>query len=911
MPRYGTIANCYLCGMRIGIVMGGPSREREVSFAGGRTVYDNLDKQLFSPVALLVDTRGRFVQLDWPLLYKGTLRDFFPPAHATPPGPFQPYADQLEGLSDDAYDTLLAEIGTPVPLETLPNLIDAAFLTLHGAFGEDGAVQGLFQWLGTPYTGTGLYASALGLDKRLQRAQLPKLGFPSPQSLVVPWAELAQSTEAALSRIQRLIGLPCVIKHPTQGSSIGVKIVEDPQELFSACTAVAFRYTALPAWWQGLSEGARTQWLQQRCDPRVGLALPLLADGTLLRSPEALRGYLDSATAPVSLASLDAPHELLVEQFIPGTEFSCIVVEDPQGTPIALPPTEILKRSKLYDYRAKYLPGQANKRTPIQLPDSQVEQICREAERLFSALHCQVYARLDGILHTDGTVFFNDPNTTSGMLPGSFFFHQAAEVGLAPGELLTYILLRSLQVRVAEGVFGTRAEHAYRQLTKRLEARQKAHEKQTRVGVFLGGYSAERHVAVESGRNVVEKLAASPSYQPLPIFVLANHHLPEPYRNSKGITGEFSFWELPTRMLLKDNADDIAHGIVTHVTSPGTNPVVAAIREKARTLTGPLGVAPVFEPRLLPITALAQNLDMVLNTVHGRPGEDGQLQELFLAAGLPFNGAMPIALQRTQDKAATNAFLAQQGVRVPRHLVVQPGQATPEQLAAAGLSFPIIAKPIDEGCSSAVKRLETPEQLAAYANLTFRTTPAWSPDDAASLHLLSGEEFPQKPAFLVEELIASDETARVVEVTVGFVTHRQVDGSLRYEVFEPSETRAENAILSLEEKFLAGEGQNITPARLSDDPDLQQQAIELVQRETEHIARLLALEGYSRFDGFVRIPAHGNPEFIFLEANTLPALTPATVLFHQAARAGYTPLALLEHLLQQGQLRHAAQTTPV
>ncbi len=60
--------------MRVGILFGGPSREREISFAGGRTVYDNLDKTLFEPVPIFIDSRQQFILLDWQYLYKGTLR---------------------------------------------------------------------------------------------------------------------------------------------------------------------------------------------------------------------------------------------------------------------------------------------------------------------------------------------------------------------------------------------------------------------------------------------------------------------------------------------------------------------------------------------------------------------------------------------------------------------------------------------------------------------------------------------------------------------------------------------------------------------------------------------------------------------------------------------------------------------
>jgi D-alanine-D-alanine ligase len=133
---------------------------------------------------------------------------------------------------------------------------------------------------------------------------------------------------------------------------------------------------------------------------------------------------------------------VLIEGFVSGKEFSCIVVQNESDAqePIALPPTEIVKGTEMFDYRSKYLPGLARKVTPINAEDSKIEKIRTECERLFTALHFDVYARIDGFITDNGEVFLNDPNTTSGMMPSSFFFHQAAEIGLNPSQFLTYII---------------------------------------------------------------------------------------------------------------------------------------------------------------------------------------------------------------------------------------------------------------------------------------------------------------------------------------------------------------------------------------------------------------------------------------------------------------------------------------
>ena len=127
---------------RIGIFFGGRSREREISFAGGRTVYDNLDKTLFSAVPIFVDSFGNFILLDWQYIYKGSIRDFYPPVASLPTSAhqFQIYAESLGALTPAQQDELVRSIGTLLHPHQLKQHIDFAFLALHGAYGEDGII---------------------------------------------------------------------------------------------------------------------------------------------------------------------------------------------------------------------------------------------------------------------------------------------------------------------------------------------------------------------------------------------------------------------------------------------------------------------------------------------------------------------------------------------------------------------------------------------------------------------------------------------------------------------------------------------------------------------------------------------------------------------------------------------------
>jgi D-alanine-D-alanine ligase-like ATP-grasp enzyme len=143
-----------------------------------------------------------------------------------------------------------------------------------------------------------------------------------------------------------------------------------------------------------------------------------------------------------------------------------------------------------------------------------------------------------------------------------------------------------------------------------------------------------------------------------------------------------------------------------------------------------------------------------------------------------------------------------------------------------------------------------------------------------------------------------------LEITGGLLTHLDAQGRRTYEIFTPSEALAIGEVLSLEEKFLAGEGQNITPARFHPDPTTNQQVTDKVRQDLERVAQLLDLEGYARIDAFVKIYGPMHVETWIIEVNALPGMTPATCIFHQCALYGYTPIAFIQNIIQYGLQKH-------
>jgi D-alanine-D-alanine ligase len=886
--------------LRIGIIFGGRSKEREVSFAGGRTVYDNLNKSLFEAVPLFVDSFGNFILLDWQFVYKGTIRDFYPPVQYLPNEntEFQFYAENLGDLSSKEQEKLMTGIGKKVEISDLKNIIDFAFLCLHGPYGEDGRIQGLFEYMGIPYSGSGVLPSAIGIDKSVQKNFMVKSGFNSPAFFTIDRNDwINGNCKDAFTKAKKEIGFPIVIKPANQGSSIGVTILaeQDEYKFMSAVEKALFTKWVDAAEWNALSSKEKIEFVRHLSDIREGIGMPVKINNETIYDPNKLISFFDrelKSQDGLVVESLDGESTVLIEGFIEGREFSCIVIEDEKGKAVALPPTEIKKGKELFDYRSKYMPGLSRKITPIDLPDDQINAIRKECEKLFYELHFDVYARIDGFLGKNGKIFLNDPNTTSGMMPSSFFFHQAAEIGLNPSQFLTFIIRTSLSKRIKASKGAGTFDRLLSDLDRKITSEKQAGVQKTRVAVILGGYSSERHISVESGRNIYEKLASSEKYAPIPVFLTgdADNHL---------------LYKIPVNLLLKDNADDIKEKINSYK----VHPVIKNIINECSSVSEKYSSAESLEaPQLFTYKELAQTVEQVFIALHGRPGEDGSVQEKLEEVGLTYNGSDKSSSEITIDKYRTNEILMKNGFLVARHMLItntdwKNRKEELKTILEKEYKYPLIAKPVDDGCSSAVKKIKNFEEFEAFATLMFRKDESLDLEAAETLHIKPKEEFPRKQVILVEELISKNGAKHFLEVTGGMLTHFNKDGEVEYEVFEASEALAEGDVLSLEEKFLAGQGQNITPARYASDPKERQAISEQVKATLKGAAKVLNIQGYCRIDAFVRVFDGPKAEVIFIEVNSLPGMTPATCIYHQAAINKYKPYDFIDRILDYGSKR--------
>ena len=134
----------------------------------------------------------------------------------------------LKALQDAGYSCALWDPKTDSVKDLLDFQPDAAFIALHGQYGEDGCIQGFLETLDIPYTGSGVAASALGMNKQLTKKILSYENLPTPAFLLANQNEASGQT---IARAAEKIGFPLIVKAAEQGSSIGTFFVEKEQDM--------------------------------------------------------------------------------------------------------------------------------------------------------------------------------------------------------------------------------------------------------------------------------------------------------------------------------------------------------------------------------------------------------------------------------------------------------------------------------------------------------------------------------------------------------------------------------------------------------------------------------------------------------------------------------------------------------
>jgi D-alanine-D-alanine ligase len=365
--------------LRVGILFGGRSGEHEVSLLSAASILRSIDRRKFDVVPIGITKEGRWLAASEAnnLLAgsgdaaTGRLRAGDP---ETTPG---------ARLLQEGMPTLLAP--EPGPQGPKGKPIDVVFPVLHGTFGEDGTIQGLFELAGIAYVGSGVQGSSAGMDKDVMKRLFQQARLPIVKHVTLLRAEWEKSPRKAIAQVEAALKYPVFVKPANLGSSVGISKAHDRKELGPALTLAA-RYDRKLVVEQGVG-------------------------GKKSRARE----------FEVAVLGNDAPEASVVGEIIPGKEF--------------------------YDYEAKYLSEGSVPVIPARLTRAESKQIRAMAVAAFRACDLSGLARVDFLMEPDGKrrLFLNEVNTMPGFTRISMYPKLWDASGLGYTNLITRLIELALE----------------------------------------------------------------------------------------------------------------------------------------------------------------------------------------------------------------------------------------------------------------------------------------------------------------------------------------------------------------------------------------------------------------------------------------------------------------------------------
>ena len=578
---------------------------------------------------------------------------------------------------------------------------------------------------------------------------------------------------------------------------------------------------------------------------------------------------------------------VVVEQFAEGKEFTVIILQNKFGIPVALPPTEIevdYTEHQIFDFRKKYLPTRhVTYHSPPRFDDLAIERIQAQAEQLFALFGMRDFARFDGWILPSGEIWFSDFNTVSGMEQNSFLFQQGSRVGLTHANVLRYV------VKNASARYGIEFPDELEQST----------QKKKPVSILFGGPTSERQVSLMSGTNVWLKLRTSDTYEPHPYLL--------------DLDGK-TVWRLPYHLTLNHTVEEIAENCRNY---PGAKKRLEMYEERARLhlgLSAEKDSQEFFDPERLSLERLMDESKFVFIALHGGDGENGTLQMRLAKRNIRFNGPSARTSQLCMDKWATAEHIRRaeiEGVSATVGTITGTSALLSMKRSAVDkfwrgikktlASRSMVVKPRNDGCSTGVVHLYSSQDLWRYLELIRKEAPQAPPDTFRNQQVII-EMPPSAPEYLIFERFVETDVLRVknnalkhtkksgyAEITIGVVEKNK-----KLHALNPSITIAEGEVLSVEEKFQGGTGVNLTPPP---PVVIKPATVRKIRERIEKFAEEIGINGYCRIDAFAHIRTG---ELLIIEVNTLPGLTPSTVLYHQALAEdpAIYPRELLETLIQ-------------
>jgi len=222
--------------IKVGVIFGGQSTEHEISNITAESVLKNIDIEKYNIVMIGITKAGRWLRYDGPLDKIGT-------------GEWQQIAEKnsaevikIRDGETNKYSSILNKynsVSNYLADGADSKKIDIVFPLLHGCNGEDGTMQGLLELADVPYVGSGVLASALGMDKAFSRIVFDKVKIPQCKYLTFTRKQINNDIEDISDKVEKYLEYPCFIKPSNAGSSVGVSKAHDRMELNQALKLAA------------------------------------------------------------------------------------------------------------------------------------------------------------------------------------------------------------------------------------------------------------------------------------------------------------------------------------------------------------------------------------------------------------------------------------------------------------------------------------------------------------------------------------------------------------------------------------------------------------------------------------------------------------------------------------------------
>jgi D-alanine-D-alanine ligase len=397
--------------LRVGVLFGGRSGEHEVSLLSAASILKAIDREKFDVVPIGINKSGHWLTSEAAQgLLEGSAPDDVKSAESGQARPQSgPRRETAKLRAGDPAATpgarLLAE-GQPALLAPEPaaagvtvekqsaidshaalggQSLDVVFPVLHGTFGEDGTIQGLFELAGIAYVGSGVLGSAAGMDKDLMKRLFAQAKLPIVRHVTLLRAEWEKQPRKAVAQVEAALKYPVFVKPANLGSSVGISKVHDRKELGPALTLAA-RYD-------------RKLVVERGVGGNAGKAREL----------------------EVAVLGNDDPRASVVGEIVPGKEF--------------------------YDYEAKYLSEGSVPVIPARLSRAETKQIREMAVEAFRVCDLSGLARVDFLMEPEGKrrIFLNEVNSMPGFTRISMYPKLWEATGLSYKEVITRLIELALE----------------------------------------------------------------------------------------------------------------------------------------------------------------------------------------------------------------------------------------------------------------------------------------------------------------------------------------------------------------------------------------------------------------------------------------------------------------------------------